>query len=116
MDFDRLTVALLVLREDAPELTEEQEADLQDAHLAHLAGLHEAGYLVAAGPLRDPDSYYRGLSILSVGVEEARALKEADPAVKAGKFRVIVLPWMLPSGALHFSPTKFPRSRAEAAG
>jgi uncharacterized protein len=116
MDFDRLTVALLVLREDAPELTEEQEADLQDAHMAHLAGLHEAGHLVAAGPLLDPGSYYRGLSILSVGVDEARALKEADPAVKAGKFRVIVMPWMLPSGAVHFSPTKFPRSRAEAVG
>jgi uncharacterized protein len=82
MDFDRLTVALLVLREDAPELTEEQEADLQDAHMAHLAGLHEAGHLVAAGPLLDPGSYFRGLSILSVGVDEARALKEADPAVK----------------------------------
>jgi uncharacterized protein len=116
MDFDRLTVALLVLREDAPELTEEQEADLQDAHMAHLAGLHETGHLVAAGPLLDPGSYYRGLSILSVGVDEARALKEADPAVKAGKFRVIVMPWMLPSGAVHFSPTKFPRSRAEAVG
>ena len=114
MDFDRLTIALLVLREDAPDLSEEQAAALQDAHLAHLAALHEAGHLVAAGPLRDPDSRYRGLSILTVGVEEAQALAEADPAVKAGKFRVIVLPWMVPAGALHFSPAKFPHSIAEA--
>ena len=114
MDFDRLTITLLVLREDAPDQSEEEAAALQDAHLAHLAGLHEAGHLVAAGPLRDPDSHYRGLSILTVGVEEARALAEADPAVKAGKFRVIVLPWMVPAGALHFSPAKFPHSIAEA--
>jgi uncharacterized protein len=116
MDFDRLTIALLVAREDAPDLTEEQEAALQDAHLAHLADLHQAGHLVAAGPLRDPGSYYRGLSILSVGPDEARALKEADPAVRAGKFRVIVLPWQVPAGAMRFSPARFPRSVAEAAG
>jgi uncharacterized protein YciI len=114
MEFDQLTVALLVLREDAPDFTDEEAAALQDAHMAHIAGLHQAGHLVAAGPLRDSDSYYRGLSILTVGVEEARALAEADPAVKAGKFRVIVVPWMVPAGALHFSPAKFPRSIAEA--
>jgi hypothetical protein len=50
------------------------------------------------------------------GVEEARTLTEADPAVKAGKFRVIVLPWMVPAGALHFSSAKFPHSIAEAVG
>jgi uncharacterized protein YciI len=114
MEFDRLSIALLVPGEDPPDLTEAEEAALQDAHMTHIAGLHQAGHLVAAGPLRDPDSYYRGLSILTVGVEEARALAEADPAVKAGKFRVIVLPWMVPAGAVHFSPAKFPRSIAEA--
>lgn len=114
MEFDQLTMALLVRNESAPDFTDEQERALQDAHLAHLADLHQAGHLVAAGPLRDPDSYYRGLSLLTVGVDEARALKEADPAVRAGKFRVIVLPWMVPAGALHFTPTRFPRSIAEA--
>jgi uncharacterized protein len=116
MEFDHLTVVLLIRGENAPDLTDEEERALQDAHLAHLADLHQAGHLVAAGPLRDPDSYYRGLSILTVGVEEARALKEADPAVRAGKFRVVALPWMVPAGALRFSPTKFPRSIAEASG
>ena len=116
MEFDQLTVALLVSNEHAPDLTDEQERALQDAHLAHLADLHQAGQLVAAGPLRDPDSYYRGLSILTVGVQQARALKESDPAVRAGKFRVVVLPWMVPAGALHFTPTSFPHSVAEATG
>jgi uncharacterized protein len=76
MNFDRFTMTLLVLRDDAPELTPDQEAALQDAHMAHLADLHEAGHLLAAGPLLDRDSPFRGLSILSVGVEEARVLKE----------------------------------------
>ena len=46
-------------------------------------------HLLAAGPLLDRTSQFRGLSILNVDVEEARALKESDPAVQAGKFAVI---------------------------
>jgi uncharacterized protein len=116
MDFDRLTITLLERRSDAPELSSEQQDALQDAHMAHLADLHQAGHLLAAGPLLDPDSAFRGLSILAVGVEEARALKERDPAVQAGVYRVIALPWMVPSGAMAFTPTRFPRSMSEAAG
>jgi uncharacterized protein len=112
MQFDRFSVSLLILRPDAPQLDEAEAAALQDAHMAHLADLHAAGYLLAAGPLSD--EHYRGLSILNVGVEEARALKEQDPAVRAGRFSVHVMPWMLPAGAVHFTPTRFPRSVAEA--
>ena len=50
MEFDRFSIALLVLRPDSPRLDKEAEAELQDAHMAHLAD-HEAGYLLAAGPL-----------------------------------------------------------------
>jgi uncharacterized protein len=116
MNFDQFTVSLLVLREDAPEFTADEEDALQDAHMSHLAGLHEAGKLLAAGPLRDPGSPYRGLSIYSVGADEARMLAGADPAVQAGKYRVIQLPWMVPAGALSFTRTaRFPHSVAEAA-
>jgi uncharacterized protein YciI len=80
MQFDRFSVALLILRPDAPQLDEVEANALQDAHLAHLADLHAAGHLVAAGPLSD--EHYRGLSILNVGVEESRALKEHDPLSK----------------------------------
>jgi uncharacterized protein len=116
MDFDRFTIALLVLRDDAPELTPEDEDALQDAHMSHLADLHQAGHLLAAGPLLDRSSQFRGLSILNVGVEEARALKQADPAVRAGRYAVITLPWMVPAAAVSFSPARFPRSMTEAAG
>ena len=112
MEFDHLTISLLVLRPDAPELDDEEAAALQDAHLAHLADLHEAGHLLAAGPLSN--ERFRGLSILRVGVDEARRLKEADPAVRAGRFSVEVMPWMVPAGAISFSATRFPRSIAEA--
>jgi hypothetical protein len=57
---------------------------------------------------------FRGLSILRVDVEEARRLKESDPAVQAGRFLVRVMPWTVPAGAMSFAPTRFPHSVAEA--
>jgi uncharacterized protein YciI len=113
LEFDRYTIALLILRPDAPQLDEEAAAALQDAHLAHLADLHEAGHLLAAGPLSDDK--FRGLSILNVDPERARELKEKDPAVRIGRFSVKVIPWMLPAGAISFSRTRFPRSVADTA-
>jgi uncharacterized protein YciI len=115
VQFDQFTAVLLLLRPDAPQLDEEAAAALQDAHMAYLADLHAAGYLVAAGPLLGDDEF-RGLSILAVGPEQARALKEQDPAVRAGRFAIKVFPWMVPGGAVSFSPAHFPRSVAEVQG
>ncbi|HEU5160000.1 MAG TPA: YciI family protein [Streptosporangiaceae bacterium] len=112
MKFDHFTVVLLVLRPDAPRLDEAAAAALQDAHLAHLAELHQAGHLLAAGPLSDEG--FRGLSLFTVAPEEARRLAERDPAVRAGRLEPKVIPWMVPAGALSYSPTRFPRSIAEA--
>ena len=110
LEFDEFTIALL---SSGP--TPNSDA-LQDAHLAHLASLHDAGSLLAAGPLNDPAGELRGLSILNVPVDEARRLKEADEAVRAGVFSVRALPWMVPSGALSFSRTFFPRSMRDVTG
>jgi uncharacterized protein YciI len=112
LDFDHYTIALLILRPDAPQLDEEAATALQDAHLAHLANLHEAGDLLVAGPLTDET--FRGLSILKVEPERARELAEQDPAVQIGRFSVKLIPWMVPAGAMSFSPSRFPRSVGEA--
>ena len=107
-------MSLLILRDDAPEWDEETASAMQDAHLDHLANLHEQGHLLAAGPLGH--DRFRGLSILRVGPDEARTLKEADPAVQAGRFEVVVMPWQVPAGAAHFSPATFPHSVADVVG
>lgn len=116
MRFDRFTVVLLVLRPDRPALDEQADAELQDAHLAYLATLHADGSLLAAGPAGGPDDDVRGLSIMTVDQDRARELCEADPAVRAGKFALRVMPWMVPGGAVRYQDTKFPASRAEASG
>ena len=115
MEFDRYTIALLLRHPEAPDLDEQEEAALQDAHLSFLAALHEAGHLLAAGPvLGPPDRDLRGFSILRVDAERARELKAQDPAVRARQYLVQVHEWMLPAGLVSFAPGRLPRSVAEA--
>ena len=114
MQFDRYSIALLIKADAAPELDDDEAARLQDAHMSHLADLHGDGALVAAGPLLG--ERLRGLSIFDADPERARELAEQDPAVQAGVYSVEVIAWMIPGGAMTFSPTRFPRSMAEVGG
>jgi uncharacterized protein YciI len=115
MRFDRYTVVLLTLRPDAPVMTDEQAAELQDRHLAHGAALQERGLILARGPLTEQDDErYRGFSVWSVDQETARTYVEADPAVLAGRLAVDVMTWMMPAGNLQFTKVRPPRSIAEA--
>jgi uncharacterized protein len=117
MQFDRYTITLLILRPDAPRLADDALSALQDEHMSHLADLHEAGHLLAAGPLLGAnDRTFRGLSIWRAAPDQVHAFieKYPDPAVTAGRFRVEVLPWMVPSGAMQFARIRLPRSMAEA--
>jgi uncharacterized protein YciI len=77
-----------------------EEADrIQAAHLAHLGKMYAEGKLAIAGPLLD-DQELRGICVYDVKtMEEAKKLAEADPAVKAGRLRVEVHPWMSKQGA-----------------
>src|SRR2546427_7661365 len=97
MEFDKFSIALLVLRPDRPHLDQKAEAELQDAHMAHLADLHEAGYLLAAGPLLGgSDEAFCGLTILKVVPGKSRLFKGEDPAVRGGRFFVQILPLVSP--------------------
>jgi uncharacterized protein YciI len=85
MQFDRHTLVLLVLRPDAPKLTDEEADELQDRHRAFRAELREKGVLVAGGPLVDQDDErLRSVSIMNCDPETARRLTSEDPAVQAG--------------------------------
>ena len=117
MRFDRHTLVLLVRAPDAPELSEEDAAALQDAHLANQAALQERGHLIAAGPLSEQDDErLRGIAVMSVDPQSARELYNSDPAVRAGRLAVEVMTWLVPAGSVRFEPVPAPRSMAEAAG
>lgn len=66
---------------------------LQAAHLTHIGKMAETGKLIIAGPFSDGGDL-RGMFIFRVDtVEEAKALAEQDPAVKAGRLVLEWHPW-----------------------
>jgi uncharacterized protein YndB with AHSA1/START domain/uncharacterized protein YciI len=112
--FDRYTVVRLVLRTDAPELTETEANDLQDRHLNHTATMVAAGHLLAAGPaLGGDEPEWRGLSIWATDAETTRSLSADDPAVRAGRLMPLISTWMVPRNQLQFGRAHVPRSIAD---
>ena len=81
--------------EETPEL-----ARLQEQHVAHNLSDVASGVKLAAGPV-DDGSDIRGISIFQTAtLDEARAIAEADPGVRVGRFVVELHPWMVPVGML----------------
>jgi uncharacterized protein YciI len=117
MRFDSHTLVLLVRPPDAPELSDEDAAILQDAHLAHQAELRALGHVIAAGPLVDQDDErLRGIVVLAVDQETARRLYSEDPAVRAGRLAIQTMTWLTPVGSAEFHSVAMPASMAETEG
>ncbi len=75
-----------------PGETEELKV-LQKAHMEHIGKMAASGKLLVAGPFADGGDL-RGMFIFRVEtLEEARALAEQDPAVKAGRLKLEWHPW-----------------------
>jgi uncharacterized protein YciI len=82
-----------------PEPTPDTNA-LQAAHMAHIQAMAATGKLVIAGPFSKAPPY-AGVFVFKVNyLEDARALAEADPTVKAGRLAIEIHPWSIPKGSL----------------
>jgi len=85
---------LVFLRQgSAPRDDETLYERLQIEHLQHLTKLQLLGKLVLNGPTMI-DHEIHGVSVYAAELEEARALAEADPKVKAGYLTVEAIPWI----------------------
>jgi len=77
--------------------------ELGKGHMAHIERLAKCGKLIIAGPFDvpadAPPEALAGIFIFDVATrEEAIALTQQDPAVKAGRLAIDVLPWYGPTG------------------
>ncbi len=77
---------------------EEESADLQEQHLAHLKKMYDLGYADISGPFGD-DGDIRGVTIYNVPtLKMADSLASADPMVKAGRLEIEIHPWWAAKG------------------
>lgn len=77
--------------------SEEEAMAIQEKHLAHLGSLEEKG-LIMAGPFGD-DGEKRGVLLFDLAtVDEAAALVNEDPAVKANRLNFGCNPLWLAKG------------------
>jgi uncharacterized protein YciI len=94
-----------------PEVTEATKA-LQTAHLANITRLAEDGRLLIAGPFSyetsDTDQSLRGIFIFDTESRaEAEELAATDPAVKAGRLVIRIVPWYGPYGLTYEDHAKY---------
>jgi uncharacterized protein YciI len=90
-----------------------------EGHMANIRRLAACGKLLIAGPFdvgpNPPADALAGIFIFDVPtLEEAVALTQTDPAVKAGRFTIEVMPWYGPAGLTYdgYEPPK-PGARCE---
>lgn len=68
-------------------------AKIQAGHMANIDKMANEGQLVVAGPFMDKGDL-KGIYIFNVEtVEEAKALTQTDPAIKAGRLIMELHPW-----------------------
>ena len=94
-DFGMKNYVFVILKTGDNKTTEQEELNkLFRGHMENIQRLVDEKKLIVAGPFGENDKTWRGLFILDVKtVEEAAALVQTDPAIKAGIFAVDLVPW-----------------------
>jgi uncharacterized protein YciI len=99
----QMSTVYLVLLKKGPAWTAQKTPEtqaIQEGHMANIKAMWAAKKLIVAGPM-DDDGDTRGVFVFQVGtLEEAKALTQADPAVKAGRLVAEIHPWWVETRAL----------------
>jgi len=77
---------------------EEETAELQELHSAHLKKMYDSGYADISGPI-DDDSNMQGVTVYNVpNLKMADSLANSDPMVIAGRLKIEIHPWWAAKG------------------
>jgi uncharacterized protein len=116
MEFDKYQLIILRTAPGARALAKEEQQKLMEGHLGHFRRMAMEGKLVVAGPFAEQDDKTaEGLCLYrAASLADARALAEADPAVKAGQLRVEAMTWYTEKGALDFPAAEKLRAQSPA--
>ena len=87
-----------------PGVTPESQR-LQEGHMANIRKMADTGKLVVAGPFSDNGDLRGVLIFQNTSMEEAKAMVDQDPAIKAGRLVVELHPWFAAAG-LRVNPPK----------
>jgi uncharacterized protein YciI len=104
----KYVMAFLLRGDSVSNYTPEQRSEIQSAHMANIGKMAEMGKLIVAGPFFGNDEL-RGIYVFDVQtIDEAKALTETDPAIKAGVLKMDLKEWY-GSAALMMLPEIYPK-------
>ncbi|MFT3979397.1 MAG: YciI family protein [Ferruginibacter sp.] len=94
-DYGMKQYVMVFLVTGKAEVKEKAKRDsLFAGHMANIGRLAKEGKLAMAGPFGKNDINYRGVFIFNTAsVDDAKAMVSTDPAVAAGIFDAVYIPW-----------------------
>ncbi len=102
IDEGEMKTYIMVFLKEGPnrKQTEKEAAEIQKNHLDHLTSMYQEGLLIMAGPFQD-EQKIKGILVLNLAeIEQAKALINEDPAVKAGRLIAEYHLWYTKSGTV----------------
>lgn len=101
-DYGMKMYTMVILTTGKADIKEKALRDsLFSGHMTNIGKLAKEGKLVLAGPFGKNDIHYRGVFIFNTAsIDETKNMVATDPAVKAGIFDAVYLPWYCSAGLM----------------